>query len=197
MKVRYLCTQHGFVGTPLVCDALTDTGHVADAYALLLQEKCPSWLYPVLQGATTIWERWDAITPDGRVNEAGIGMLSFNHYAFGAVADWLHRVVGGLALAAPGYRTLRIAPRPGGGITWATTRLRTPYGLAESSWHIDGDTVELEATVPPNTNAIVEVPGGETAEVGAGTHVWHTTFAPPAPVVPAPPRWDMLTDGQA
>ena len=69
-----------------------------------MQEECPSWLYPVLHGATTIWERWDAILPSGHVNEAGIGMISFNHYAFGAVADWLHRVVGGLAPAAPGWR---------------------------------------------------------------------------------------------
>jgi alpha-L-rhamnosidase len=87
----------GFVGTPLICDALTATDHVDVAYGLLMQRECPSWLYPVLHGATTIWERWDAITPDGRVNEDGIGMLSFNHYALGAVADWMHRVVGGLA----------------------------------------------------------------------------------------------------
>ena len=141
----------GFVGTPIICDALTETGHVDAAYALLLQEKCPSWLYPVLRGATTIWERWDAITPDGRVNSAGIGMLSFNHYAFGAVGDWLHRTVGGLAPDAPGYRRLRIAPQPGGALTSATARHDTPYGLAESSWHLDGGHIHLQVVVPPNS----------------------------------------------
>ena len=78
------------------------TDHIDTAYGLLMQEQCPSWLYPVLQGATTIWERWDALTPDGRVMPEGISMISFNHYALGAVADWLHRVVGGLAPASPG-----------------------------------------------------------------------------------------------
>ena len=133
---RQLKIATGFVGTPLICDALTDTGHVDGAYGLLTQEECPSWLYPVLHGATTIWERWDAITPDGRVNPDGIAMLSFNHYAFGAVADWMHRVVGGLAPAAPGWRELRIAPQPGGGLTSASSRLDTPYGLASSSWEV-------------------------------------------------------------
>ena len=102
----------GFVGTPLVCDALTNTGHVDVAYRLLLQTQCPSWLYPVTMGATTIWERWDSLRPDGSVNPGG--MTSFNHYALGAVADWLHRRVAGLAPAAPGYRVAhrRIPCRP-------------------------------------------------------------------------------------
>ncbi|HLM17997.1 MAG TPA: family 78 glycoside hydrolase catalytic domain, partial [Acidimicrobiia bacterium] len=141
----------GFVGTPLICDALTGTGHVDAAYGLLTQENCPSWLYPVLHGATTIWERWDAILPNGRVNEAGISMISFNHYAFGAVADWMHRVVGGLSPAAPGWRELRIAPQPGGGLTSAASHLDTPYGRASSSWELAGGTVTVRAVVPPNT----------------------------------------------
>ena len=149
----------GFVGTPLICDALTDTGHVDVAYGLLTQEDCPSWLYPVLRGATTIWERWDAITPEGRVNEAGIGMLSFNHYAFGAVADWMHRVVGGLAPAAPGCATLRIAPQPGGALQSASSRLDTPYGPASSSWELVDGTLTVQAVVPPNTTAHVQLPG--------------------------------------
>ena len=176
----------GFVGTPIICDALTETGHVDAAYALLLQEKCPSWLYPVLRGATTIWERWDAITPDGRVNAAGIEMLSFNHYAFGAVGDWLHRTVGGLAPDAPGYRRLRIAPQPGGALTSATARHDTPYGLAESSWHLDGGHIHLQVVVPPNTSATVVVPGGDTVEVGSGTYEWRAEYAPPEPPQPEP-----------
>jgi alpha-L-rhamnosidase len=86
----------------------------------------PSWLYPVTMGATTIWERWDSMLPDGRINPGE--MTSFNHYALGAVADWLHRVVGGIEPAEPGYRTVRIAPRPGGGLTWAETSLDTSHG---------------------------------------------------------------------
>ena len=90
----------GFVGTPLICDALVDADRVDDAYHLLLQEQCPSWLYPVTMGATTTWERWDSMLPDGSINPGE--MTSFNHYALGAVADFLHRVVAGLAPAAPG-----------------------------------------------------------------------------------------------
>ncbi|HZA00427.1 MAG TPA: family 78 glycoside hydrolase catalytic domain [Acidimicrobiales bacterium] len=186
----------GFVGTPLVCDALCDAGEAATAYELLTQAECPSWLYPVLQGATTVWERWDGIRPDGSLN--GTRMNSFNHYALGAVADWLHRTLAGLAPAAPGYRRLRIAPVPGGGLTWATARHRTPYGLAESSWRVVGPdnperagetdpiggtttassgVLEVTALVPPNTTAEVVLPGadGETLEeieVGAGRHTW-------------------------
>ena len=98
----------GFVGTPLVCDALTSTGHVDVAYRLLLQTQCPSWLYPVTMEATTIWERWDSLRPDGSVNPSG--MTSFNHYALGAVADWLHRRVAGLAPAAPALPSPQRSP---------------------------------------------------------------------------------------
>ncbi|WP_329075002.1 alpha-L-rhamnosidase C-terminal domain-containing protein [Streptomyces niveus] len=116
----------GFVGTPLICDALTDSGHIEVAYRLLTQTACPSWLYPVTMGATTIWERWDSLRPDGTLNPGG--MTSFNHYALGAVADWLHRVVAGLDATAPGYHTITFRPRPGGGINWAKARHDTPYG---------------------------------------------------------------------
>ena len=98
----------GFAGTPYVTDALSRTGHLDTAYALLLETGCPSFLYPVTMGATTIWERWDAIRPDGTLNRPG--MTSLNHYALGAVADWMHRVVAGLAALDPGYRRMRIAP---------------------------------------------------------------------------------------
>ena len=188
----------GFVGTPLICDALTDTGHLDAAYGLLTQEDCPSWLYPVLRGATTIWERWDAILPDGRVNEAGIGMISFNHYAFGAVADWMHRVVGGLSPAAPGWHELRIAPRPGGGLTSAMSRLDTPYGLASSSWVLDEGTVTVRAIVPPNTTAHVVLPGSsDEFDVGAGSHSWTVPFEPPAPLDPTPNWGDLAPAAEA
>jgi len=119
----------GFVGTPLVCDALCDVGAHDTAYHLLMQRECPSWLYPVTMGATTVWERWDSMLPDGRVNPGE--MTSFNHYALGAVADWLHRTVAGLAPGAPGYRRLVVAPRPGGGLTHAAASHETPYGRAD------------------------------------------------------------------
>ena len=123
--------QTGFAGTPYVLDALTTTGHLDEAYRLLLQRECPSWLYPVTMGATTIWERWDSMLPDGTINPGQ--MTSFNHYALGAVADWMHRTIGGIAPLEPGYSRVLIAPRPGGGIGWArpvlkpgTARFRSP-----------------------------------------------------------------------
>ena len=116
----------GFAGTAFVLDALTTTGHLEEAYALLTQTECPSWLYPVTMGATTVWERWDSMLPDGSVNPGA--MTSFNHYALGSVADWLHRTIGGLAPLEPGYRRFRVAPRPGGGLIHAATSLETPYG---------------------------------------------------------------------
>src|ERR1700677_137162 len=104
----------GFVGTPLIADALTMTGHVHTAYRLLLERDCPSWLFPVLQGATTVWERWDSLLPDGSVNPGQ--MTSFNHYALGSIGDWLHRVVAGLAAAAPRHPRSLFRPRAGGGV---------------------------------------------------------------------------------
>jgi alpha-L-rhamnosidase len=123
-------------------------------------------------GATTIWERWDSMLPDGSINPGE--MTSFNHYALGAVADWLHRTVGGLAPAAPGYRRLDIHPRPGGGLTHARARHHTPYGLAECAWKIDAGQIAVEIVVPPNTTAQVTLPGHdrEPIEVGSGAHRW-------------------------
>ncbi|PQZ58245.1 MULTISPECIES: glycoside hydrolase family 78 protein [unclassified Microbacterium] len=158
----------GFVGTPLVCDALTRTGHTDAAYALLLEQGVPSWLYQVVQGATTIWERWDAMLPDGTVNPGT--MTSFNHYALGAVADWLHRTVAGLAPAEPGYRRIRFAPRPGGGLTHASATQRTPYGEASISWHIEQDELRVDAVVPVGATAELDLPGVAPEEVGHGTH---------------------------
>jgi alpha-L-rhamnosidase len=166
----------GFVGTPLVCDALCSVGEVEAAYRLLLERECPSWLYPVTMGATTIWERWDSMLPDGAVNPGE--MTSFNHYALGAVADWLHRVVGGLAPAAPGYRKLAFQPQPGGGLTWARTHHRTPYGPASCAWRIEDGTLTVEIEVPANTSARVSLPGRESepVEVGSGNYRWSYPF---------------------
>ncbi|MFK0118089.1 family 78 glycoside hydrolase catalytic domain [Streptomyces sp. NPDC090994] len=166
----------GFLGTPLVCEALTDTGHVETAYRLLTQRACPSWLYQVDMGATTVWERWDSMLPDGSVNPGE--MTSFNHYAFGAVADWIHRTVAGLAPAAPGYRRLLVRPRPGAGLTWARAAHETPYGRAETGWRLDAGTLRVDLLVPPGVSARVELPGAEPVEVGHGRHAFDTPFPP-------------------
>ncbi|MEV0621395.1 family 78 glycoside hydrolase catalytic domain [Nonomuraea sp. NPDC050404] len=162
----------GFVGTPLICDALCSVGAHDTAYQLLTQRNCPSWLYPVTMGATTIWERWDSMLPDGTINPGE--MTSFNHYALGAVADFLHRTVAGLAPAEPGYRRLHIAPRPGGDLTHASARLDTPYGEAAVSWSIAEETLTVRATVPPGTTALVDLPRDAPREVGPGTHEFTT-----------------------
>jgi alpha-L-rhamnosidase len=164
----------GFVGTPIVSDALTSTGHVDAAYDLLLEQEAPSWLYAVRQGATTVWERWDSLRPDGTVNPGT--MTSFNHYALGAVAGWLHRVVAGLAPAAPGYREILFRPRPGGGLTSASAAHETPYGRAAIAWTRDGDELTVDVTVPTGTTATVDLPGVAPQVVASGEHRFSTTL---------------------
>ncbi|MFC3998943.1 family 78 glycoside hydrolase catalytic domain [Nocardiopsis sediminis] len=158
----------GFAGTPVISDALSSTGHDATAHALLAQRECPSWRYPVTQGATTVWERWDSLLPDGTVNPGE--MTSFNHYALGAVADWLHRVVAGLSPAAPGYRTVLVRPRPGGGLTWARAVHDSPYGRIETAWRREGGRFTLDVVVPVGVTARVETPGGREEVVAHGRH---------------------------
>ena len=176
----------GFVGTPLVCDALTDHGYTTAAYRLLLQTECPSWLYPVTMGATTIWERWDSMLPDGSINEGE--MTSFNHYALGAVADWMHRSLAGLAPAGPGYRKLLIRPMPGGGLDWAQARHETPYGVADVRWDLAGADFTLQVTVPAGCTATVVLPDadGTTHDVGSGTHSFSCAAALPYGAARAP-----------
>jgi alpha-L-rhamnosidase len=172
----------GFVGTPLVCDALCAEGETAAAWRLLVQRQRPSWLYPVTMGATTIWERWDSMLPDGSINPGE--MTSFNHYALGAVADWLHRTAAGLAPAAPGYRRIEVRPQPGGGLAHAAARHHTPYGPAAVAWQIEDGCLALEVEIPANTSALVYLPGqvGEPLQVGSGRHRWSYAYAQPAPV---------------
>ena len=191
----------GFAGTPVICDALTMGGHLAEAYQLLQGTECPSWLYTVLRGGTTIWERWDAIKPDGSVNDPT--MTSFNHYALGAVADWLHRVVAGVAPAAPGWRRIRFAPRPGGTLTSAGATHLTPYGEASIDWQlVDGQLVDgravderhgeaklhVQVRVPVGASAVLDVPRsdsaapGELIELSHGRHEFTVPFATSAPV---------------
>ena len=165
----------GFAGTPYICDALTLTGHLDEAYALLLERECPSWLYPVTMGATTVWERWDSMLPDGSINPGE--MTSFNHYALGAVADWLHRVVGGLAPAAPGYASVRIAPRPGGGLTWAKTSLRTPHGDVRVAWELVDGELTVQAELPEGVTGEIDLPGAAAETVTGGQSLTRSTTA--------------------
>jgi alpha-L-rhamnosidase len=167
----------GFVGTPLVLPALSAMGDTKTAYRMLTETGCPSWLYTVTMGATTIWERWDSMLPDGSINPGE--MTSFNHYALGSVGDWIYRVIGGIAPAAPGYRELLFAPVPGRGVDRGSASLRTPYGPASCSWSVEGRDVTLEVGVPPNASATVVRPGvdGEPLHVLAGKHRWRYAVA--------------------
>ena len=166
VQMRHLTT--GFLGTPALTRTLSTTGHLTEAYSLLLNENYPSWLYPVKHGATTIWERWDGQKPDGTFQDRS--MNSFNHYAYGAVGDWMYRVVAGLDMdpAQPGYRHLVIVPQPGGGFSFARASLATPYGDAASGWKLVGDTLQVSVRVPANSHATIHLPGARVALVREG-----------------------------
>ena len=157
----------GFLGTPYLCHVLSDFGYTSVAYKLLMQDTYPSWLYPVKMGATTIWERWDGIRPDSTFETPG--MNSFNHYAYGAIGDWMYRVIAGLDTYAadPGYHHSRVQPHPGGGLTEARADLETGYGMLSSHWHLSNDTLYMDVTIPPNTTSSVYIPtpnGGQITE---------------------------------
>ena len=166
----------GFLGTPLVVDALLDTGQLLAAERLLLQTESPSWLHPLSLGATTMWERWDSLLPDGTVNPSG--MTSFNHYALGSVADVLHRRVGGLAPTAPGYRRLRIEPWFVSALDHAEVTHDTPLGRAVVGWRRTPSGVDVHAVVPAGARADVVFPDRAAFEVGSGRHAW-TVADPP------------------
>jgi alpha-L-rhamnosidase len=158
----------GFAGTPFITEALSSTGHIADAYRLLLQTECPSWLYPVTMGATTVWERWDSMLPDGSINSGE--MTSFNHYALGAVADWIHRTVGGLSPLEAGYSRVLIAPAPGGDLTFAETTLESPHGRISVSWQLHDSLLALQVELPVDVEGVVRLPGRDETLLTGGSH---------------------------
>jgi len=148
----------GFLGTPYLCHVLSRFGYTDVAYSLLLQESYPSWLYPVKMGATTIWERWDGIKPDGTFQTPG--MNSFNHYAYGAIGDWMYRVVTGIDTeeSAPGYKSIVIKPSLDNRLTQAASEYKTGYGLVKSSWKTSDSQNTFEFAVPANTKAAISIP---------------------------------------
>jgi alpha-L-rhamnosidase len=159
----------GFLGTPLVLHALTATGHHDEAYLLLFNEHCPGWLHQVRQGATSVWERWDAIDEHGRIHpgdmDGGGSMLSFNHYAYGAVADWLYRTVAGLAPAAPGWSRIVFAPVPGGDLDWASAESEVPTGRASIRWEAAAGAFTAEVEVPAAAEAEFRLPSGDWTRI--------------------------------
>jgi alpha-L-rhamnosidase len=177
----------GFAGTPWILHALSRTGHDDVAYRMLEQTEPPSFLYPLTMGATTVWERWDSVLPDGQLNSTG--MTSLNHYALGAVGDWMHKRIGGIRPTSPGYRTVELAPRPGRSITSAKTVLQTPNGRLAVEWSDVNGLRHVAVAVPPGVDAHVVLPDHPDnliVEVGAGSHSWEYSL-------PAPGSFDLTT----
>jgi len=155
----------GFLGTPYLCHVLSRFGKTDVAYKLLMQETYPSWLYPVKMGATTIWERWNGIRPDSSF--ASASMNSFNHYAYGAIGDWMYRVIAGMDTYddGPGYKHIKIEPHVGGGLTMVAADLQTYYGKLSSSWKVENGGWVLDVEIPANTTADIFVPANNASAI--------------------------------
>src|SRR5690606_24917531 len=156
---------------------LSAAGQDDVAYQLLLNRSYPSWGFQIDRGATTMWERWDAIREDGSFGD--LGMNSFNHFAPGAVGDWMYRTIGGIQQLEPGYKKIRIAPVPGGGMQYAKTGYDSVHGTIVSDWRLTDGVMALTVDVPANTTAVVEMPArnalavlesGVTAATAEGVH---------------------------
>jgi alpha-L-rhamnosidase len=188
----------GFAGTPIIAHALTKGGHPQIAYRMLLEKGCPSWMYPISMGATTVWERWDSMLPDGSINPGE--MTSFNHYALGSIINWLHTSVAGVSPLSPGWKEIKVCPIPGGSIDSAEAIYETAYGRLECRWAIKSDEkiFTLDLLVPPNSRALVTLPSdGSTTQdserwIGSGRHQFSLPFDwarlssqwPPKPRIP-------------
>lgn len=168
------CIGTGFPGTPYILFALADNGQEETAFKMLMNTKCPSWLYEVKSGATTIWERWDGLDENGEcpISDDGTDMMiSYNHYASGTVGAFLYERIAGIQAIEPGYRTFRIRPLAGGGITSARGSTDSPYGKIVSDWKIEEGIFSLDIEVPAGTKCAVTLPDGTTSEYGSGN--WH------------------------
>jgi alpha-L-rhamnosidase len=165
----------GFAGTPLILHVLADNDMLHHAYRMLQAKDSPSWLAPVLQGATTIWERWDSMLPDGTINPNE--MTSFNHYALGSVASFLHQVVGGLSPLSPGWREILVKPQPGGTVTSASNSYVSSYGRVACAWEIKEGRLVVNVEIPPNCTAVVELPGVKET-IGSGRQSYDVDWVP-------------------
>ena len=169
VKTQGICT--GFPGTPYLLFALMDNGQPETAYETLLSEKCPSWLYEVKAGGTTFWERWDALREDGTCNQGdGAGMVSFNHFAPGAVSDFLYRRIAGIESKGGGYRMFRIEPKPGGGLVFAKGEVETPFGQIVSRWIVDNNIFKINVVVPVGTQCELVLPNAEVKTLQSGNY---------------------------
>ncbi len=155
----------GFVGVSYLLPALTAAGKTDTAYRLLLQDTFPSWLFSVKLGATTIWERWDGLTPQNGFQDPG--MNSFNHYSLGSCGEWLYSTVAGIDQdpSTPGYQKIIIHPRPGSQLTSASGSLRSIHGLITTAWLQYAGGFSLVTSIPANTRAVIYVPANSAAEV--------------------------------
>ena len=148
----------GFLGTPYLCHVLSQYGHTDVGYDLLLQQSYPSWLYPVKMGATTIWERWDGQKVDSTFQD--VGMNSFNHYAYGAIGDWMYRVITGIEIdsKSTGYKHFYLKPEPSTKLTYAKSTLNSSYGEIASGWELKDGKIKLTMKIPANTTATIMLP---------------------------------------
>lgn len=163
----------GFVGTTILCPALTETGHHEQAVDLLLNEDYPSWLYSVNLGATTIWERWNSVMPDGHMNPEG--MNSLNHYSYGSIAAWMYGYLGGIRETAPGFKRAVIEPHPDKRLGFAECELKSAAGTYRSGWkYAEDGKVSYEITVPFGAEADIVLPDGQKVEAKAGTYYFKT-----------------------
>ena len=168
---RKHCLATGFLGTAFILDELVELGETETAYSILLSHGFPSWLYEVDQGATTVWERWNSYT-----KKDGFGpveMNSFNHYAYGSIVGWLYRYAAGIATdpATPGFRRLRLAPKPDRRLGFLKASYRTPAGLVKSEWRYEGEKWMWDFAIPEGVTAVVVLPDGRSErEYAAGTY---------------------------
>lgn len=153
----------GFLGTIYLNHVLSAEGHSDVAYDLLLQETYPSWIYPVKMGATTIWERWDGQKTDSTFQDAG--MNSFNHYAYGAIGDWMYRVSAGIEAMAPGYREILIQPVPSKKLSYSKASYESLYGTISSGWERKNGKLIFTVKIPANTKATIKLPADNVSKV--------------------------------
>ena len=173
------CIGTGFPGTPYILFALADNGRADVAYRMLLNQKCPSWLYEVRMGATTIWERWDGLNEDGvcPIGDDGTDlMISYNHYASGAVGDFLYRRIAGIEQLEAGYKRFRIAPILGGDLSYARGEVETPYGKIVSDWKLKDEVFEINVQIPMGTECELQLPEQSKRSLTNGNYTFRVSL---------------------